>query len=145
MRSRDHDAEIGAQRPGQHRHRRRRHRADHDDVHANRHKPGRQRRFQHVAGKTRVLAHDNPMATITARELLTGSHADPQRRCRRHGLQVGGSPNAVGAEQLAVHSRSLILVGGARCGSPGIPSACFLDQAGPGIKMAFKYLPSGRP
>ena len=56
VRGRDHHPEVGAHRARQHADRRRRHRADEEDVHADRGEAGDQRGLQHVARAAGVLA-----------------------------------------------------------------------------------------
>ena len=67
-------------------------------------KPGGERRLEHVAGQPRVLADDDPMAMVAAREVPPGRQAQPQRHLRGHRRLIGGAANAIGAEQSTSHS-----------------------------------------
>ena len=82
---RDHHAEVGAQRAGEHGDRRRRHRAEQEHVHADRREARHQRRFDHVAGEPRVLADDDAMPVGAVGEQLARGHADLERDLRGHG------------------------------------------------------------
>ena len=104
VRGRDHDAEVGAHRAGQHGDGRRRHRAEQQHVHADRGEAGDQRGLDHVAGKPRILADDDAMAVLAAAEDEAGRLADLERQFRRDHA-VGAAANAVGAEILANHNR----------------------------------------
>ena len=95
---RDHDAEVGAQRAGQHGDRRRRHRPQQEHVHADGGEARHQRRFDHVAGEPRVLADDHAMPVGAAGEQLARGHADLERDLGGHGRAVGEPANAIGAE-----------------------------------------------
>ncbi len=103
MRGRDHDAEIGPQRAGQHADRRRRQRAEQHHVHADRDEARGQRRLQHVARQPRVLADHDQMAMVAAGELRAGGHGDRQRGLGGDRLAVRRAADAVGAEKLATH------------------------------------------
>ena len=100
---RDHHAEIGAHRAGQHRHRRGRHRPDHHHVHADAGEAGDERGLHHVAGQPRVLADHHPVAMVAAQEMRARRLADPLRHRRRHRRLVGAAPDPVGAEEFARH------------------------------------------
>ena len=101
--SRQHHAEVGAQRPRQHRNRWRRHRTEQEDVHADRGEARHQRRFQHVARKPRVLADDDAVAMSAGAEHGSRRHTDLQRNLRRHRMPVGETANAVCPEIAACH------------------------------------------
>ena len=102
VRGGDHHAEIGAHRLGQHRDRRRRHRAEQQHVHADRGEAGDQRVFDHVAGEPGVLADHDAMAMLAALKHQAGRLADLERQLRRD-QTVGAAANAVGAEIFATH------------------------------------------
>ncbi len=105
VRGRDHDAEIGAHRAGQHGDRGRRHRAEQQHVHADRGEARDQRGLDHVAGEPGVLADDHAVAVLAAPEHEPGRLPDLQRQFRRDHA-VGAAANAVGAEILANHRES---------------------------------------
>ena len=98
VRGRDHHAEVGAQRAGEHGDRRRRHRPQQEHVHADRGEARHQRQFDHVAGEPRVLADDDAVPVRAAGEQLAGGHADLERDLGGHGRAVGEPANAIGAE-----------------------------------------------
>ena len=102
VRSGDHDAEIGAHRLGQHRDRRRRHRAEQQHIHADRGEARHHGVFDHVAGQPRVLADDDAMAMIAALKYQAGRlpHLERELRCNQ---TVGTAPNPVGTEIFAAH------------------------------------------
>ena len=79
VRGRDHDAEIAAHGARQHGDRGRRHRAEQQDIHADRGEAGHERVFDHVAGEPRVLADDDPVAVIAALERQAGRLTDLSR------------------------------------------------------------------
>ena len=103
VRGRDHHAEIGAQRPRQHRHGRRRDRAEQEHIHAGRAEAGHQRVLDHVARKPRILADHDPVAVVAALERQAGGHADPHGDFRRHRKLVGLPADAVSTEILSRH------------------------------------------
>ena len=99
VRGRDHDAQVGAHRPGHHGHARRRHGTEGAHVHADRGKAGDQGRFDHIAGQAGILADDHQMAAVVVRhEQLARRQADAQRHLGGHRMGVGAAPNAVGSE-----------------------------------------------
>ena len=98
----NHHAEIGAHRLGQHRHRRRRHRAEQQHVHADRGESGHHRVFDHIAGKTRILADDDAMAMLATLKHQSGRLPDLERQLRRD-QTIGTAPNPVRTEIFAVH------------------------------------------
>ena len=101
---------IAAHRPGEDRHRRRRHRPDENDVHADGDEAGGQRGFQHVAGKTGVLADQHPVLMAAATELAAGRHADLAARSPPSSApRLARAANAVGPEQTLLHSIPPIL------------------------------------
>ena len=100
---RDHHAEIGAQRAGQHGDGRRRHRPELEHVHAHRGEARDERGFDHVAGQPRVLADHDAMPVRAIGEELASGHADAERHLRRHRKGVGAATDAVRAEILASH------------------------------------------
>ena len=99
-----HDAQIGAERAGEHGDRGRGQRPEQRHVHAHRDEARGQRRLQHVARKARVLADHHPMAVIAAGEMGAGGKCQPERDLGRHRIAVGGAAHAVGAEELAAHA-----------------------------------------
>ena len=99
---RDHHAEIGAHRLGQHRDRRRRHRADQQHVHADRGEARDHGVFDHVAGQARVLADHDAMAMLAALKHQARGLADLERQFRRD-QAVGAAPDAVRTEIIAAH------------------------------------------
>jgi len=102
VRGRDHHAEIGAHRLGQHRDRRRRHRPDQQHVHADRGEARDHRVFDHVAGQAGVLADHDPVAVVTALKRKACGLADLERELRRD-QSVGAAPNPVRPEIFATH------------------------------------------
>ena len=68
VRCRNHDAEVGAHRAGEHGDRRGRHRAEQQHVHADRREAGHERGFDHIAGKPRIFADHHAMAVLAAAE-----------------------------------------------------------------------------
>jgi hypothetical protein len=118
MRGRDHDSQVGAHRPRQHRHRWSRHRPEQHDVHADAGEAGNHRRFHHVTGQARVLADDDTVAMIASKEVRARRLADPERGLGRHRLEIGGSADAVGAEEFTRHGRALARAGHCRYFTP---------------------------
>ncbi len=102
MRGGNHHAEIGAHRLGQHRHRRRRHRAKQQHVHTDRGKARDHRVFDHVAGKSCILADNDAMAMLAALKHQSGRLAYLERQLRRD-QTIGATPNPVGTEIFAAH------------------------------------------
>ena len=100
VRGRDHHPEIGAHRAREHAHRRRRHRADEEDVHADRGEARGQRRLEHVARAAGVLADQHPVGVAAVGEVAPGRLPEPERRLGRHRRVVGAAAHAVGAEEL---------------------------------------------
>ena len=103
---RDHHADVGAHRVGQHRHRRCRDRADHHHVHADAGESGDERRFHHVAGQAGVLADDDPVPVAPAKEVRAGGLADLERHLGGHRHLVGAAPDPVRAEEFARHDHA---------------------------------------
>jgi len=103
VRGGDHDPEIAAHHPRQHRDGRCRQRAQQHHVHPHGQEPGGKRGFQHVAGEPRVLADDDAVAVIAAPEMRTRRQRQLQRRRGRDRLAIGLAPDPVGPEQLARH------------------------------------------
>ena len=102
VRGGDHDAEIGAHRLGQHRDRRRRHRAEQQHVHADRGEARHHGVFDHVAGQPRVLADDDAVAMVAALKHQAGRLPHLERELRRD-QTIGAAPNPVGTEIFAAH------------------------------------------
>ena len=109
VRGRDHHAEVGAQRAGQHGDGRRRQRAEQRHVHAGADEAGGQRRLDHVAGQPRVLADHHAVAVVAAGEQQAGGLAQAQRDLRGHRVGVGLAADAVGAEQAPRLGHAVIL------------------------------------
>ncbi len=105
VRGRDHDAEIGAQGPGQQGHARGRQRPEQRHVHAHGDEARGQRRLQHVAGQPGVLADHDPVAVTAAGELRARRQAQLQRGLGGHGRLIGGAADAIGAKELSGHGR----------------------------------------
>ena len=103
MRRRDHHAEIGAHRAGQHGDRRRRHRPEQQHVHADRGEARDQRGLDHVAGQPGILADHHPMAMLAAAEHEPGRLAGLECQFRRDHA-IGAATNAVSAKILAGHN-----------------------------------------
>ncbi len=101
VRSGNDDADIGPQAACQHRDRRGRQRPDQDDIHSHRDEAGGQRRFQHVAGKSRVLADHDEVLVRPVVEAFADRHRHLERRLRRHRFGIGGASDAVCPEKLA--------------------------------------------
>ena len=97
--SRDHHAEIGTQRSGEHGDRRRRDRPEKGHVHAGTDQAGGQRRFDHVTGQPRVLADHRSTAMIVTGEPQAGGLPKAQCHACRHWVAVGLAADTVGAEQ----------------------------------------------
>ncbi len=133
---RDHDAEVGAHRAGQHRDGGRRHRPDLDDVHADAGEARGQRAFDHVARQPRVLADQDAVLVRAAQELRARRLADAHRHLGRHRRGVGQAANAVGAEKPARHGRSPRAV---------IPSPVARRQGGTGACRPRSIARSARP
>ena len=102
MRGGDHDADVGAHRARQHGDGGRRHGAEQQRVHADGSEAGDQSIFNHIAGKTRVLADDDAMATFAAVKNQPGGLADFKRELGRDFL-IGETANAIGSEIGARH------------------------------------------
>ena len=98
---RDHHAQIGAHRLRQHRHCRRRHRADLHHVHADTGEPRDQCIFEHIARQARILADHDAMFVPAAQEMRARRHADAHRHFGGHRHLVGQAPDPVGSEKLA--------------------------------------------
>ena len=92
VRSRDHHPDIRPQGTRQHGDRRRRHRPEHEHIHAGGGEARDQRVLQHVAGQPRVLADHDPVAMIAAPEDRPDRHADPHGDIRRHVGQCSTCP-----------------------------------------------------
>ncbi len=104
VRGADHDAGVGAERTGQERDRRGRHRPEQLHIGPGGDQPGLQRRFEHVAGNARVLAdhHRRPCSAFGA-----GAEHAAQRIAQAH-HEIGGNralpdpaADAIGAEIFA--------------------------------------------
>ena len=123
MRSGNHHAEIGAHRFGQHRHRRRRDRAEQQHVHADRGEAGHHRVFDHVAGKPRVLADHDAVAMLAALKHQSGRLPDLERQLRRD-QTIGTASNPVRTEIFAAHNspRGFPIPPGAKSRAPAIPT-----------------------
>ena len=102
VRGRDHHADVGAERPGQHRHGRRRDRAEQEHVHAGGGQARHHGVLDHVAGEPRVLADHHPVTVIAAAEDDAGGLADLQGEVGRDHA-IGAPADAVGAEISAAH------------------------------------------
>lgn len=102
MRGRDHHPEIGAHRFRQHRHRRRRHRAEQQHIHADRGEARHHGVFDHVAGKTGILADHDAMAVLATLKHQSGRLPDleGELRCDQ---TIGAATNPVGTEIFAAH------------------------------------------
>ena len=108
VRGRDHHAEVGPQRAGQHGDRRRRHRPEQEHVHADRREARHQGGLDHVARQARILADHHAVPARAVGELLAGGHADLERDLRGHRVRVGEPANAVRAEILPRHAPPLV-------------------------------------
>ncbi len=102
MRRRDHDAEIGAHRLGQHCHRRRRHRAEQQHVHADRCEAGNHGVFDHVTGQPCVLADDDAMTVVATLKHEARRLPYLHRQFRRD-QPIGTAPNPIGPEIFPAH------------------------------------------
>ena len=102
MRGGNHHAEIGAHRLGQHRDRRRRHRAEQQHIHADRGEAGHHRVFDHVAGEPRILADHDAMAMLAALKHQSGRLPNLERELRCD-QAIGTAPDPVGTEIFAAH------------------------------------------
>ncbi len=99
VRGGDHHPKVGSHGAGHHRHRRRRQRAEQPHVHAHAGEARHQRRLDHVARQAGVLADHHQVAALgIAQEQLAGGQADAQRHLGGHGVLVGLTADAVGAE-----------------------------------------------
>jgi hypothetical protein len=108
VRGRDHHAQVGAERPGHHRHPGRRQRPEQAHVHAHRGEARHQGRLDHIAREPGVLADHHQVAAVVLRhEQLAGRHAHAQGDLRRHRMAVGLAADAVGAEIGALAHRLL--------------------------------------
>src|SRR5262249_13505959 len=99
VRRRDHHARVRAERAREEGDPGRRQRAHQEDVDAHRADARRHRRLQHVAREPRVLPDEDAMAMGRALADVGERAPQPERRLRRHGLDVRGPAHAVGAEQ----------------------------------------------
>ncbi|MOA15490.1 hypothetical protein D3C78_1356480 [compost metagenome] len=106
MRSRDHHADIGAQRPGQHGNGGRRDGAEQEDIKAGGGETGNQCVLQHIAGKPRILADDHAMTMMAPAEDRSNGNAHTHRQIRRHGEYVRLSADTIGSEITACHLNS---------------------------------------
>ena len=133
VRGRDHDAQIGAHRARHHGHARRRQGAEGAHVHADRGQTRHERRLDHVAGQTRVLADHHQMATVVVgAEQLARRQTHAQRDLGRHRMGVGPAANAVGAEVFSLaQGRRPSLAARAVCKETFRNP--FFDVAGPGF------------
>jgi hypothetical protein len=103
VRGGNHHAQIAAHRACQHRHRRRRNRAEQQHVDADGSEACDQRIFDHVAREPRVLADHHPVAVLTAVKSEARRLAYFQRDVSGD-LAVCPAPDSVGAEMLARHA-----------------------------------------
>src|SRR6202022_4954099 len=78
------------------------HRAEQQHIHADRGKAGHHRVFDHVAGKSRVLADDHAMTVLAALKYQSGRLPDLERQLRRD-QTVGAAPNPIRSEIFAAH------------------------------------------
>ena len=104
VRSRDHDADIGAQRARQHGDGRGRDRPEKEDIHARGAEARDHRSLDHVAGKARVLADDHAMAVAAALKRHSGRHAYLHGDFRSHRKCIGPSPDAISTEIPSRHA-----------------------------------------
>ncbi len=104
VRRRDHDADVSAQRAGEHGHRRRRDRAEQEHVHAGGAEARHHRVLDHVPGQAGVLAEHDAVAVVAALEAEAGGHADLHRHLGRHRKLVGLAPDPVSAEIASSHA-----------------------------------------
>ncbi len=102
VRSRDHDAKIGAHRARQHADRRRRDWAGQQHIHADRGEACDQRVLDHVAGQTGVLADQDAVTVLTVPEDQSCGLADLERQFRGND-PVGKATNAVSPEITTNH------------------------------------------
>ena len=105
---RDHHPDVGAHRAGHHGHARRRQRTEGPHVHPGRGEACDQRRLDHIARQTRVLADDDKVAAFVGRHEQTARReADTQGHLRSHRMGVGAATDAVRAEVPAFSQLSL--------------------------------------
>ena len=67
-------------------------------MHAGRAQAGRERGFEHIARKARVLAYDNPVLVIAAPEADAGRQAKPEGRINSHGPLVYSAAHSIRAK-----------------------------------------------
>ena len=115
MRSGENDAGIGAQRPRDVSHTRRRQRSDDENIDTERSDSGHERVFQHVTGKTRVFSeHDfrtravRRSARIQLCEHMRGGAAKFQRGFRRDRLDVRDAAHAIRSKNFLLLGHGLI-------------------------------------
>ncbi|MND69393.1 hypothetical protein D3C80_608680 [compost metagenome] len=106
MRGRDHHADIGAQRPGQHGDGRRRNGAEQEDIEAGCGEAGDQRVFEHIAGKPRILADYDAVAMVTTAENRPDRNAHTHCEVWCHREDVRLSTDTIGTEITACHLNS---------------------------------------
>jgi hypothetical protein len=99
VRRADDDARVGAHRRRDERDPGRRQRPHEQDVGARRDDARLQRRLEHVARQARVLADDDAPGPRRVTEPLRDRLAQPQRDLGGHGILVGDTADAVGAEE----------------------------------------------
>ncbi len=100
---RDHHAEVGAQRPRQHGHGRRRYGAEQEDVHAGGAKTGHEGVFDHVAGQAGILADHHAVAMVATLEGQAGRHPDFHGDIGGHWKGIGSTADTVGTEITSRH------------------------------------------
>ena len=109
VRGRDHDADIGTQRPREHGDSGRRHGAELEHIDADGREARHQRILDHVAREPGVLADHRPLPVAARlREHLARRHADLERDFGSHRRRIGKPPDAVRAKILARHLTSLL-------------------------------------
>ena len=106
VRGRNHHADIAAQRARQHGNRRCRNRAEQEHVQSRRGKAGHEGVLQHISRQARVLADHHPMTMGAVTENRSCSDADPHRKVRRHGEDVGLASDAVRPKIASFHMHS---------------------------------------
>ena len=114
VRGRDHHAEIGAERAGQHGDGRRRHRTELEHIHAHGGEAGDERGLDHVAREPRILADHHAMAIRAIGEQLAGGHPHFEGHLGGHGMGVRAATDAIRAKIFARHCEA----------SPSVPCRC---------------------
>ena len=103
VRCRNHHADIGTNRAGQHANRRGRHWPELDHIHANAGETGGQRGLKHIAGSAGVLADHHGVAVRTSSEIMPRRHAQAHGDLRSHRPGICQAADTVGAKILAAH------------------------------------------